>query len=441
MLVTETLSEGLKRGFTVSVPSASIESKRTAKLAELGKTLRLPGFRPGKVPASLVKQRYGQAVLGEVLEACVNEATESLIAERKLRSVTKPRVEVTSAFGDNDLEFKVELETFPEFALPDLSNINLVRYGAEVPGEKIDAALAEIAGRQKNMVDVEDARGAEIGDTLVVDYRGTVDGVAFEGGTGSDMAVELGGQGFIPGFSEGMIGLVVGETRDVPVTFPEQYHAKDLAGKPAVFSITAKKLQKGVVPEVNDEFASNLGFDSLEKLRDLVAGQIKREYDQMSRLRLKRDLLDVLAGLVDFMVPESMVEAEFQQIWARLDEDRKNGQLDADDAGKDEDTLKADYRAIAVRRVRLGLLLAQIGLENKIVIQPEELNRAIQAEAMRYRGQEAQVFDFFRKNPQALESLRGPIFEDKVVDFLVELAKIEEKLVAPDELSIDPEEA
>ncbi len=439
MLVTETLSEGLKRGFTVSVPSASIESKRTAKLAELGKTLRLPGFRPGKVPASLVKQRYGQAVLGEVLEACVNDATEALISERKLRSVSKPRVEVTSAFGTSDLEFKVELEVFPDFALPDLRNINLTRYTAEAPSEKVDLALSEIASRQKAMVDVEDARGAEIGDTLVVDYRGTVDDVAFEGGTGTDMAVELGGQGFIPGFAEGMIGLTVGETRDVPVTFPVEYHAKDLAGKPAVFSITAKKLQKGVVPELNDEFASTLGFESFEKLRELVAGQIKREYDQMSRLRLKRDLLDVLAGLVDFPVPQTMLDAEFQQIWARLEEDRKNGQLDADDAGKDEDTLKADYRAIAERRVRLGLLLAQIGLENKIVIQPEEMNRAVQAEAMRYRGQEAQVFDFFRKNPQALESLRGPIFEDKVVDFLLELAKIEEKQVAPDELSIDPE--
>ena len=440
MLVTETLSEGLKRGYTVSVPSASIESKRTAKLAELGKTLRLPGFRPGKVPASLVKQRYGQAVLGEVLEACVNGATEALISERKLRSVTKPRVEVTSAFGENDLEFKVEVEIFPEFALPDLSQISLTRFTAEVPAEKVDDALNEIAKRQGNRVDVEEDRGAEMGDVLVVDFAGSVDGVPFDGGTGSDMAVELGGEGFIPGFAEGMVGMKVGESRDVAVTFPAEYHAKNLAGQPAVFAITAKKLQKSVTPELNDEFATTLGFDSLDKLRELISNQIKREYDQLSRLRIKRDLLDVLAGLVDFDVPESMVEAEFAQIWARLDQDRKNGQLDPEDAAKDEDTLKAEYRAIAVRRVRLGLLLAQIGLENKIVIQPEELNRAIQAEAMRYRGQEAQVFDFFRKNPQALESLRGPIFEDKVVDFLLELAKIEDKIVAPDELSIDPEE-
>jgi len=441
MLVTETLTEGLKRGYTVSVPSASIESKRAAKLAELGKTLRLPGFRPGKVPASMVKQRYGNAVLGEVLEAAVNDATEKLISERNLRSVAKPKVEVTSAFAAGDLEFKVELELFPEFVLPDLSALNLVRYTAEPPAEKIDTALAEIAGRQKELVDITDDRGAELGDTLVVDYRGTVDGVAFDGGTGSDMAVELGGQGFIPGFSEGMVGLKPGETREVPVTFPTEYHAKELAGRAAVFTITAKKLQKGLVPELTDEFAVKLGFESLEKLRELVANQIKREYDQLTRLRLKRDLLDALAALVDFPVPPSMVEAEFQQIWARLEADRKSGQLDQEDKDKDEATLTAEYRPIAERRVRLGLLLAEIGRSNKIVILPDELNRAVQTEAMRYRGQEAQVFEYFRKNPQAVETLRGPIFEDKVVDFILELAKIEDKQVAPDELSIDPEEA
>jgi trigger factor len=441
MLVTETLSEGLKRGFTVSVPAAKIESKRSAKLAELGKNLRLPGFRPGKVPAALVKQRYGNAVLGEVLEAAVNDATEQLISERNLRSVTKPRVEVTSGFGAQDLEFKVEVELFPEFTLPDLSGLALTKLTAEPAADKIDTALAEIAGRQKTLVDVEDARGAEMGDSLVVDYRGTVDDVAFDGGTGTDMAVELGGAGFIPGFAEGMIGMTAGETRDVPVTFPEEYHAKDLAGKPAIFAITAKKLQKGVVPELNDAFAETLGFESLVKLRELISGQIKREYDQLSRMRLKRDLLDALAALVDFPVPISMVDAEFQQIWARIEADRKAGQTDPDDAGKDDATLAADYRAIAERRVRLGLLLAEIGRSNNIVIQPEEINRAVQAEAMRYRGQEAQVFDFFRKNPQAVESLRGPIFEDKVVDFILELAKIESKQVEPDQLSIDPDEA
>jgi len=392
MLVTETLSEGLKRGFTVSVPSASIESKRSAKLAELSKTLKIPGFRPGKVPASLVKQRYGNAVLGEVLEAAVNDATEQLIAERNLRSVAKPRIEVTSAFGADDLEFKVEMELFPEFALPDLSGLALTRLTAEPEAEKIDASLAEIAARQKEMVDVTEERPAALGDTLVVDYAGVADGVAFEGGTGSDMPVELGGAGFIPGFSEGMIGMSVGETREVPVTFPEDYHAKELAGKAASFTITAKKLQQGTVPQIDDAFATKLGFESAEKLRGLVQSQIKREYDQLSRMRLKRDLLDALAALVDFPVPASMVDAEFQQIWARLESDRKAGQLDEEDAGKDEATLAAEYRAIAERRVRLGLLLAEIGRANKIVIQQEEMNRAIQAEISRYRGQEQQVY-------------------------------------------------
>ncbi len=442
MLVTETLSEGLKRGYTVNVPSATIETKRSAKLAEVGKTLRLPGFRPGKVPAKLVRQRYGQAVLGEVLEEAVNDATTKLLEERNLRTVARPKIELVGAIADDkDLEFTVEVEVFPDFALPELSGIALTKLVAETPQDRIDTALNEIAERQKELVDVEEARAAEQGDTVVVDFKGTVDDVAFDGGTGTDMAVEIGGKGFIPGFSEGLVGINVGETRNVDVTFPEEYHAKELAGKPAVFELTAKKLQKGVVPELGDEFATKLGFASLEKLRELVETQIKREYDQLTRLRLKRDLLDALAAQVDFPVPESMVEAEFGQIWQRLEADRAAGQLDEEDAGKDEDTLKSEYRAIAVRRVRLGLLLAEIGRVNKIAIQQEEMNRAVQAEVMKYRGQEREVYEFFKKNPQAVESLRGPIFEDKVVDFILELAKIESKTVAPDELSIDPDEA
>jgi trigger factor len=289
------------------------------------------------------------------------------------------------------------------------------------------------------LTDVTDDRGAEPGETLTVDYLGKIDGVAFPGGTGTDMSVEVGGTGFIPGFSEQMAGMKVGESRTIDVTFPEEYGAKELAGKAATFELTAKALRRSEVPAIDDAMATKMGFeDGLEKMREAVAATIQREYDQVSRLRLKRDLLDQLAGKADFAVPESLVEPEFKQIWDRIEADRAAGKTDEDDAGKDDDALRADYRAIAERRVRLGLLLAEIGRANGIQVGQDELMRAMRAEASRYQGQERQVMEFFQKNPQAVESLRGPIFEEKVVDYIVELAKVEDKAVTVEELNAEP---
>jgi trigger factor len=435
----------LKRGFTVVVPGPDIEGKRTARLSEISRTLRLPGFRPGKVPLPIVRQRYGTAVMAEVLEESVNDATRQMLADRGLRSAVQPKVELVSgadpAAGKEaaDLEFKVEVELLPEITLPDLSDLALVRLKSEPTAEVIDAALAEVAKRQSVLTDVTDDRGAEPGETLTVDYLGKIDGVAFPGGTGTDMSVEVGGTGFIPGFSEQMAGMKVGESRTIDVTFPEEYGAKELAGKAATFELTAKALRRSEVPAIDDAMATKMGFeDGLEKMREAVAATIQREYDQVSRLRLKRDLLDQLAGKADFAVPESLVEPEFKQIWDRIEADRAAGKTDEDDAGKDDDTLRADYRAIAERRVRLGLLLAEIGRANGIQVGQDELMRAMRAEASRYQGQERQVMEFFQKNPQAVESLRGPIFEEKVVDYIVELAKVEDKAVTVEELNAEP---
>ena len=438
MQVTETLHDGLKRGYSVVVPASDIEGKRTAKLTELSKTMRLPGFRPGKVPLSVVRQRYGTAVMSEVLEQSVNDATRQVLEDRGLRSATQPKVAVVSVDDGRDLEFNVELELLPEVTMPDFSSLHLTRLRATPPAESIDKALGEIASRQRTLVPVEEDRAAEIGDTLTVDFIGRVDGVAFPGGTGTDLAVELGGAGFIPGFSEGMVGMRPGETRMVEVTFPAEYQAKELAGKQAVFEITAKALQRGVPAEVGDDLAQKLGVENLEKMRELIAGQMQREYDGISRMRIKRDLLDKLSEQAAFPAPEGMVEGEFNQIWARVESDRKDGGGDEEDRGKDDDTLKAEYRAIAERRVRLGLLLSEVGRVNGIQVQPDELTRAMRAEAGRYPGQEQQVMEFFRKNPQAADGLRGPIFEDKVVDFVLELAQVEERQVAPEELSAEP---
>ena len=440
MNVTETLSDGLRRGFAVTVPMADIETKRAAKLGEITKNMRLPGFRPGKVPASIVKQRYGTAVMAEVLEESVQTATQQLLEERGLRPAGQPKVEVKHLpEAEQDLEFSLEMELLPEITMPDFSAITLVRFKAHPAGEAIEKALAEVASRQEGKEPVTEDRGAQAGDTLTVDFMGKVGDVAFPGGTGTDMAVKLGGAGFIPGFSEGMEGMKPGETRTIQVTFPDEYHAKDLAGKPATFELTAKSLEQPTLAAVDDALATAIGFESLEKLREAVSGQIQREYDQISRMRIKRDLLDALSKAAEFQVPESMVESEFDQIWQRVEADRTADKLDEEDKGKDEATLKSEYRTIAERRVRLGLLLSEIGRANGIQVQPDELTRAMRAEAQRYPGQEGAVMEFFRKNPQAMDGLRGPIYEDKVIDFILELAKVEEKVVAPDELSADPE--
>jgi trigger factor len=449
MQVTETLSEGLKRAFTVVVPAADIESKRTARLANLGKTLALPGFRPGKVPLTVVRQRYGTAVTAEVLEASVSEATQQVLSERGLRPALQPKVDVVSldAAGGTakDLEFKVELELLPEIALPDFSEISLTRMKVEVSPETVDKALADVARRNRELTEITPGelgdRGAAKGEVLSVDYVGRIEGAEFPGGTGNDIDVEIGGEGFIPGFSEQLEGLKPGETGTIEVTFPAEYGVPDLAGKSATFEVTGKKLSRSVVPELDDQLAKKLGFDDLAALREVITKRIQGEYDQLSRLRLKRQLLDALAEVTKFASPDGMVEQEFGQIWQRLEADRQAGRLDEDDKDKDEETLKSDYRTIAERRVRLGLLLAEIGRVNSITVAPDEMTRAMRMEALRYPGQEQQVMEFFRQNPRAADTLRGPIYEEKVVDFVLELAKVDERPATPEELAKEPQAA
>ncbi|GBQ04575.1 trigger factor [Acetobacter cerevisiae] len=440
MQVTDTLNEGLKRGFTITIPAAELAEKRDARLKEVAANLTLPGFRPGKVPVSLARQRHGEAVRAEVLEQAVSESLRSALEERGLRPAGQPQVELVSGQEDDgkDLEFKVETEILPEITVPDLSDLSLTRLKAVASDEAVDKILADVAKRQRSFETIEEVRPAAKGDVVSVDFVGKRDGVPFDGGTAQDVNVEIGGEGFIPGFAEQIEGMKPGEEKQITVTFPENYGAEELAGKEATFDITVKELKKPVDAPIDDELAKQLGFETLEQLRDLVRKQVEGEYDQLSRLRIKRDLLDALATKTDFQAPQGMVDAEFQQIWQRVEADRKAGQLDDEDKDKDEDTLRADYRKIAERRVKLGLLLAEIGRKNAITVTQDELGRAMRAEAMRYPGQEKEVFTFFQNNPQAIESLRGPIFENKVVDYLIELAKVEDKEVTPEELSDIP---
>ncbi len=439
MLVTETLSEGLKRAFSVVVPAADIAERRAKRFAELVKTVNLPGFRPGKVPMSVVKTRFGAGVTGEVLDESINKATSELLDSRGLRSAIQPKVDLVKSDEDGDLEFTVALELLPTITMPDFSGIELTRMTAVPSDEALTKALEGLAQRQRELMVVEEARPAAKGEFLQVDFLGKIDGVPFTGGDATDMDIEVGGDGFIPGFTEQLDGMSAGEFKIINVQFPEVYGSAELAGKAATFDITAKALKTQVLPTLDDSFAEKLGFGALDEVKDLIGKQMQREYDQLSRLRIKRQLLDALTKFAAFDVPPTLLEGEFAQIWQRLEADRKEGKLDADDAGKDDDTLKAEYMAIADRRVKLGLLLAEIGRVNGILVTDDELARAMRAEAARYQGQEQMVMDFFRKNPQAADNLRGPIFEEKVVDFVLELAKVTDQVVTPEELAKEPE--
>jgi trigger factor len=441
MQVTEKTAEGLKRAFAVVLPAATLAAKRDQRLAEIGRELRLPGFRPGKVPPAIVKQRFGTSIMGEVLEKTLDEAARTLVTERGLKPALQPKVEIVNWSDGADLEFNLDIEVLPEIPLPDLKAIAVEKLVATPAESEIEARLLEIAKRHRNSEPVAEARPAVAGDLLVVDFVGKIDGKPFRGGSANDMEVEVGGPGFVPGFTEGLVGLAVGETKEMEVSFPPDYVATDLAGKTATFTVTGKALRRALPTEVNDELAKKHGFETLVAMKEAIRSAIQREYDQMSRMRLKRQLLDRLAELATFPVPEGMVDGEFGAIWKRVEQDLKEGRLDEADKNKDEDTLKREYRAIAERRVRLGLLLAELGRANNLSVSDDELKRAVIAEAQRYPGQERKVLEFYQQNPQAIERFRAPIFEEKAIDFVLELAQVSEKSVTPEELAKEPEAA
>jgi trigger factor len=447
MQVTETLSDGLKRGYTVVLPVADLESRRTERLTSLGKTLRIPGFRPGKVPMPIVRQRYGTAVSAEILEDSVNQATQKVLSERGLRPVQQPKIDLVTENPTaltSDLEFRLEMEVLPDIAMPDFGAIELTRVKAEVQPDAVDKSLAQIAKFNRTLEPVSaealEARGhgAVTGEVVTIDFVGKIDDVPFEGGAANDTPVEIGGDGFIPGFAEQLEGVRPGETKTLNVTFPETYGKADLAGKPATFEVTVKQVSTQVIPAIDDELAKKVGADSLEAVREIVVSRQQAEYDSVSRTRLKKDLLDALTKVATFPIPVSIATQEFDQIWQQLEQARKAGTTDEEDKDKDEETLRTEYQAIAERRVRLGLLLAEIGRVNNIVVSEQELDRALYQRAMQYQGQEQQMYEFFRKYPQLTNSVRGPLLEDKVVDFVLELAKVTDTIVSPEELLKEP---
>jgi trigger factor len=387
----------------------------------------------------VLKQRYGQSVMGDVLQRAVQDSSSQAILERGLKPALQPKIEVVSFAEGKDLEYNLAVEVLPEIAPVDFKSIELVRLKAE-PGEaEIAKALDSLARSQKQSKKVEEKRPAKSGDTLVIDFEGFLDGVPFNGGKGSDHALELGSNQFVKGFEDQLVGKQVGDKCDVNITFPEQYVNDQLAGKPATFKVEIKELREAIPLVQDDEFAKGLGFDDLETLKKAVKDQLARELTRHARTKLKRQLLDKLADAHSFDVPPGMVDAEFAQIWSQVEEERKRGYEDPEHKGKSDDDIKAEYRKIAERRVRLGLLLAEIGTANNVQVAQEEVNRALAEQARRYPGQEREIVD--RKNPEALAQLRAPIFEDKVIDFIVELAKVTEKEVSSEELTKEDEAA
>jgi trigger factor len=434
MNVTETVHEGLNRVWRVVVPATEIGANVDLRLTELTKTIKMPGFRPGKVPLSIVRKRYGPSVMGEVLEKTVQDSSTKVLEEQDVRPAMQPKIEVVSFADGADLEYTIAVEALPQVEPADLSDLTLERVVAPVAEAEVDTALARVADRNKQFELVETPRPAETGDQLLIDYNGSVDGESRPGMSGQDHPLELGAGNFIPGFEEQLIGIMPGETRTISVTFPEGYHAADLAGKEASFEVTAKELRAAVTTVIDDEFAKTFGAADAAALREMVRDQMEREYGRLSRLKLKRALMDALAARHDFAVPQSMVDMEFESIWKQVEPE-----LTEEEKAKPIDEVKADYRVIAERRVRLGLLLSEIGRRGEVQVTQDELNRGLIAEARRYPGQEMKVLEAYRNNQRMLDALRAPIYEDKVVDHILGTISITDRDVTPEELARDDE--
>jgi len=448
MQVTETISDGLKREFKVVVPISELAGKVDARLDQLKEQVRINGFRPGKVPVAHLKRLYGRSVMAETIEAAVREANSQIVSERGFRLVREPKVTLPEeqgvveqiVEGKSDLAYTVAIEILPAIELADFKGIEIERLNAEITDTEVDEAVNRIAEQSRPFEPKGEGAKAENGDKVTIDFTGKMDGVPFEGGTGGDVALNLGSGTFIPGFEDQLVGAAAGDKRTVNVTFPQTYPAANLAGKAAEFDVTVKSIESPKAVTVDEEFAKSLGLESLAKLREMVKQRLSSEHAGMSRQKVKRKLLDELDTRHKFAPPPSLVEDEFNNVWKTVADDLQSRKRSFEDEGTTEEKAKEEYRGIADRRVRLGLVIAEIGERNKIKVSDEELSRAVMDRARQMPGQEQKVWEFYRSNPEALASLRAPIFEDKVVDYILELAKINDKTVSREDLYKDDEE-
>jgi len=449
MQVTETLSDGLKREFQVNVPAADLEARVVGRLAELKDRVQLRGFRPGKVPVTHLRKVYGRAVMAETIEAVIRELNAKIVEERGLKLAMEPKVSIPNEateverviVGQSDLAYTLSLEVLPKIELGDFKTIKLERLTAEVTDTEVDEALGKIAEQNRPYSPKEEGGKVAKGDRVVIDFSGKIDGTPFEGGTGGDVGVNVGSGTFIPGFEDQLIGMAAGETRTVTVTFPANYPNANLAGKQAEFEVVAKSVEAPGTVTVDEVLATSLGLESLDKLKTLVKERIGREHAGVSRQRLKRQLLDQLDAMHKFAPPPTLVDDEFGNVWSAIESDLKQQGRTFADEGTTEEKAREEYRVIAERRGRLGLVLAEIGEKNNIKVGDDELSRAIVERARQVPGREQEVWDYYRKNPQAVAGVRAPLFEEKVVDFLVELSTVTDKQVSREELYKEDEEA
>lgn len=440
MQIVEKSVEGLSRVYGVTVPSALLAEKVEARIAEITPTLNLKGFRPGKVPAGHVRKMFGRSLMSEVVEQTITETTQKVLSDNNLRPAGEPDLRPEGDIqqvveGKADLSYEIALEVIPEFEPVDFSGISLKRPVYEPTDKEVDEAVAELAESTKTY---EPRKGkttkAKDGDQLLIDFVGRVAGEVFEGGSAEDATLTLGSGQFIPGFEAQLVGAKPEDEVLVKVTFPAEYQAAHLAGKDAEFTVTVKEVRAPKASKIDDELAQRLGVEDLAKLKDLLRSNLQSQFSSATRFKLKRALLDILDEKHDFPLPPRMVEAEFSQIWEQVQQDKTAGNLPPEDAGKTDEQLEAEYRKIAQRRVRLGLVLAEIGRVNNVQVTEQELAEAMRAEAMRYGQQAQQIFDFFRQNPSVQAQLRAPIFEEKVVDLIVSKAKVEDEKVSKEEL-------
>jgi trigger factor len=448
MQVTESVSDGLKREFDVKVPAAALEARVVERLGELKNRVRINGFRPGKVPLAHLKKLYGRSVMVETIETVVREMNAKIVDERGLKLAMEPKVtmpqeavEVEKVLeGKSDLAYRLALEVLPKIELADFSNIKLERLVADVTEPEIDAAVARLAEETKPYTPKGEGAKVENGDRVMINFSGKIGGAPFEGGTGQDVGVNVGSGTFIPGFEDQITGMAAGETRLVKVTFPSNYNSAQLAGKDAEFEVTVKSIDTPGTVAIDEDFAKSLGLESLAKLRETLKGRLAQEHASQSRQKLKRKLLDQLDEMHKFAGPPTLIEEEFKNVWTVVENDLKAQGRTFADEGTTEEKAREEYHAIAERRVRLGLVLAEIGERNSIQVSDDELSRDIVQRTRQFPGREQEIWDYYRKNPSALASVRAPLFEEKVVDFIVELAKVTEKQVSREELYQDDED-
>jgi trigger factor len=445
MQVTETLSQGLKREFKVVLPKTELEERLTNELTSIKDRVRINGFRPGKVPVAHLRRVYGRSVMADVLQNAVNEANRKIVDENQLKLALEPQIQVPedkeevekAMDAKADLAFTVAVEVLPSFDLVDVSDVAVKKPVAEVSEGEITESLERMA--RQNVTFETKEKAAESGDRVTVDFVGRIDGTEFEGGKAEDIKVELGSNTFIPGFEDQLIGVKAGDEKLVKVTFPENYMAQHLAGKEAEFDVTVKEVAAPGELKIDDELAKGFGMESLDKLKDAVRGALQRDFDTQSRRKVKKDLLDALDEKYGFELPPSLVEQEFAAVWSQVEADLKNSGKTFADEDTTEEEARREYRTIAERRVRLGLVLAQIGEKSDIKVSDDEVTQALVERVRQYPGQERQVWEFYQKNPQALAEIRAPLFEEKVVDHILSQVRVTEEPVSKEALFSDDE--